>query len=147
MSEINKYKPGVPKKTLLFIAAVVWTVAGSILLFRGFIAIPAFHHLLVETIIGLTGGIIFYILVFDRVSKKHINRILKLGHDKPCMFAFFDTKSYLLMIIMIGTSIMIRKLHLVNEEYIFTFFIAMGVPLVLSAIRFYITGFKYKIQQ
>lgn len=146
MSEINKYKPGVPKKSLLFIAAVAWTVAGSILLFRGFVAIPAFHHLFPETIIGLMGGIIFYILVFNRVSKKHISRILNLSNDKPCMFAFFDAKSYLLMIIMISTSIMIRKLHVVNEEYVFTFFIAMGVPLVFSAIRFYLAGFKYKTQ-
>jgi hypothetical protein len=146
MQESNKYKPGVPKRTLLFVAAAVWTIAGSILLIRGFIVIPAYHHIILESMIGLCCGVIFYLLMFLKVSKKHITRILNLTADKPCMFAFFDVRSYVLMFFMISAGITVRKFKLIDEEYIYTFFITMGIPLLLSAVRFLIAGIKFKAQ-
>ena len=83
-SFFQKYKPGVPKRYLLFFAAFIWTFAGGMLLFRGFY----FLSNLSETIwsysfVSILAGLIFYILVFSHVSLKHSLRIVNLSEERP----------------------------------------------------------------
>lgn len=138
--------PRVPKNYLLLIAALVWTFAGGMLLFRGYIFSLAFPDNMALKIIGcMIIGIVFFILLFQKISRKHVNRILNLPIDHPCLFSFFNLKSYLMMAFMISGGIMLRKSGIISPEYLALIYMTMGIPLLVSSGRFYYT-FSGKIR-
>lgn len=142
---LEKIKPGVPKRTLLLIAGCAWSIAGGILISRSLIHLIGVNHLLaMELGIGIVFGSFFYLLLFARISKKHITRINLIEIDNPCFFSFFNFRSYLLMAIMISGGITLRLSGLVNPEIIYTFFLCMGIPLLVSAWRFFFSYVKNK---
>jgi uncharacterized membrane protein YedE/YeeE len=142
---LEKIKPGVQKRTLLLIAGCAWSIAGGILIFRSLLhLIGVNHHLVMETGIGIVFGSLFYLLLFARISKKHITRITLIKIDNPCFFSFFNFRSYLLMTIMISGGITLRLSGLVNAEIIYSFFLCMGIPLLVSAWRFFYSYAKNK---
>jgi quinol-cytochrome oxidoreductase complex cytochrome b subunit len=147
MSLAQKLKPGVKKRTLLFVAGCAWTIAGGMLITRALLALIAIQHLLlIEIIIGIIAGACFYIFMFTRISKKHITRISLIKVDYPCFFSFFNLRSYILMSVMISGGILLRKSNIIAPEYLYTFYLAMGIPLLLSAFRFFKAGVKNVIQ-
>ena len=142
---LEKIKPGVQKRTLLMIAGCAWSIAGGILISRSLIHLIGVNHLLaMELGIGIVFGSFFYLLLFARISKKHITRINLIEIDNPCFFSFFNFRSYLLMAIMISGGITLRLSGLVNPEIIYTFFLCMGIPLLVSAWRFFYSYAKNK---
>lgn len=138
-------KPGIPKRYLLFVAAFMWTFAGGMLLFRGFSMLRfGSIGILTEESVGIIAGIAFYIFMFSKISLKHITRILNLQIDKPCLFSFFNWRSYFMMTLMISLGITLRLTGIVPIQYLSLFYVAMGTPLFMSAFRFYYHGFKYR---
>jgi hypothetical protein len=145
MNFFERVKPAVRKRNLLLIAGCAWTIAGGILITRSLIhLIGVNHYLALEIGAGILFGILFYLLLFARISKKHITRILLIRIDNPCFFSFFNFRSYLLMAIMISGGITLRLSGLINQEYIYTFFLTMGIPLLVSAYRFFYSFIKNK---
>jgi uncharacterized membrane protein YedE/YeeE len=145
MKFLEKIKPGVKKRTLLLIAGCAWSIAGGILIYRSLsYLISVNHHLAMEIGTGIVFGSLFYLLLFARISKKHITRINLIEIDNPCFFSFFNFRSYLLMAIMISGGITLRLSGLVNPEIIYTFFLCMGIPLLVSAWRFFYSYVKNK---
>ena len=145
MKFLEKIKPGVKKRTLLLIAGCAWSIAGGILISRSLShLISVNHHLAIEIGTGIVFGSLFYLLLFARISKKHITRINLIEIDNPCFFSFFNFRSYLLMAIMISGGITLRLSGLVNPEIIYTFFLCMGIPLLVSAWRFFYSYTKNK---
>ena len=144
MGFFESIKPKLPKRYLLFIAGVVWTFAGGMLLTKGIGLLSAeLHYLWIKLVIATVGGIAFYLLLFSKISLKHAKRILGLKHEFPCLFSFFNFTSYGLMAVMISGGILIRKTGIISPEYLPVFYITMGIPLFLSAIRFYNYGIRY----
>ena len=142
---LQKYKPGVSKRTLLLIAGCVWTMAGGILISRAFLELWSIHNYLwAELLIGIVLGTIFYLFLFARISKKHITRIKLITIDNPCFFSFFNFRSYVMMTIMITTGIVLRKLDIINHKILYTFYLTMGIPLLISAFRFFLKWKKDK---
>jgi len=142
---LQKYKPGVSRRTLLLIAGCVWTLAGGILISRGLIKlITSNHFLFLEFLFGFLFGIGFYLLLFARISAKHIKRIAMIKIEDPCVFSFFNFRSYLMMAIMITGGIGLRKLNVINPDILYSFFLAMGIPLLISACRFFYSWVKNK---
>jgi hypothetical protein len=140
----QRLKPRIPKRYLLFVAAFVWTFAGGMLFFRGFsmlILYPAF--LFLKILISIMLGLIFYFVLFAKISLKHTRRILKMEIERPCFFSFFNFRSYLMMAAMITMGIALRTTSIIPLEYLSAFYVTMGVPLSLSAIRFYYNGIFY----
>ena len=115
------------------------------LMFRGFKMLGSTHGLLwLKVIIVLTVGIIFYRKLFYRLSIKHTHRILDMKEAKPCLFSFFNIRSYLMMGLMISMGITLRKTGWVAPGYLSFLYLTMSVPLILSSLRFYYAGFYYK---
>ncbi len=138
MKFLEKIKPGVSRRTLLLIAGCAWSIAGGILLLRSLLfLINVNDHLAAEISIGIVSGSLFYILLFARISKKHIMRINLIRIDNPCFFSFFNFRSYLIMVIMISGGISLRLSGLVNPRIYYTFLFCMGIPLLFSAWRFF----------
>jgi len=140
-------KPGIPKKYLLLVAAMVWTFAGGILLYRGF-SILKFTSAQIEfeETGCLLAGIVFYRFMFSRISLKHINRILQLKIERPCFFSFFNWRSYFMMSLMMTVGITLRLTGIIPITWLSLFYISMGTPLFISAIRFYIYAVKNILQ-
>lgn len=142
------FKPGIPKQYLLFTAAFVWTIAGCMLLFRGFSVLKfSSSEIIIEEFLSLLAGIIFYKFLFSKISFKHIHRILNIQIERPCFFSFFNWRSYFLMTIMITFGVTLRLSGIVPLNYLSLFYVAMGIPLFISAIRFYYHAFKNRKHQ
>jgi hypothetical protein len=142
MDLLQTLKPSIPKRYLLLVAALVWTFAGGMLLFKGIALFFKYPELLVLKIsISVIGGGLFYLLLFSKISNKHIKRILNIEIDSPCFFSFFNVRSYVLMTIMIGSGILLKKFGVISPEYLSIIDVTMGMPLFLSAFRFYTYGF------
>ncbi|MCX6288007.1 MAG: hypothetical protein NTY96_12920 [Bacteroidetes bacterium] len=138
MSLTQKFKPSVSRHNLLFIAGLAWTTAGGILMWRGLdYEMKHSAHLWLNILIGIIIGVPFYIILFARISRKHIKRIWGLSIPYPCAFSFFNFRSYIMMMLMITTGVLLRKFDVINKEYLFTFYIGMAFPLLISAFRFY----------
>jgi hypothetical protein len=133
-----KFKPAVSKHNLLFMAGIAWSIAGAILSGRGLSWVIRFGNLPGLRIAGaLVFGFIFYVLLFAKISRMHIKRIHGLNIPYPCAFSFFNIRGYVMMTMMIGSGIMLRHNDAVNMDWLFTFYITMGIPLLISAGRFF----------
>ena len=147
-SIFTRLKPGIPKQSLLFVAGIVWTFAGGMLLYRGstlLIQHPA--NLWIKLIFSVTAGGLFYYFLFDKISSRHTARIKSLPHERPCIFSFFNRKSYLMMALMIAMGTGLRMSGLVHPEYLSLLYITMGIPLTVSAFRFYFNGLFFEKKQ
>jgi hypothetical protein len=144
MNFIGLIKPKATKRVLLFVAAVVWTFAGGMLLMRSISMFGTIrNYFWIKIAFSVIGGLIFYLVLFSKISVKHVNRILNLKNDRPSVFSFFNLKSYILMTLMITMGITLRKSGIVRPEYLAIVYLTMGIPLLLSAIRFYYRGIYY----
>ena len=141
---LQQLTPRISRRSLVFIAALVWTLAGGMLLTRGILMMeidPDF--LLIRIAISLIGGTVFYLFLFSKISDKHVNRILHLEIERPCAFSFFNFRSYLMMTLMISLGIFLRKSGIVSPFYLSVLYVTMGIPLFVSAFRFYYFGIYY----
>jgi hypothetical protein len=135
----------VSRRFLLFTAAFVWTFAAFMLLSRGIsLSYNIKSSFWLKIIISLSAGGLFYLLLFSKISRKHISRIINLKNDNSCLFSFFSIRSYILMIIMITSGILLRRSGIIKPEYLALGYITMGIPLMVSAFRFYYHGINYR---
>ncbi|MEI8201647.1 MAG: hypothetical protein WCH34_01455 [Bacteroidota bacterium] len=145
MNIVRTITPRIPKRYLLFIAAVVWTFAGGMLLFKGItLLISNLEFIWIILPASIIGGSLFYMLLFAKISLKHTKRIINLKIEKPCLFSFFNIRSYVMMTLMITMGILLRRSGWVSTEYFSIIDITMGIPLFLSAFRFYYYGMFYR---
>ncbi|PKP53349.1 MAG: hypothetical protein CVT92_04885 [Bacteroidetes bacterium HGW-Bacteroidetes-1] len=141
---IQALKPKTSKRYLLFLAAFFWSYAGGMLIFKSLMILP--HNMsfpFLRMTASILAGLLFYRFVFSKISKKHVMRITHLSNNSPCLFSFFNVKSYVLMTIMIFSGLALRKSGLVPAVYLSMFYLAMGIPLLLSSFRFYYSGIHY----
>ena len=144
---LQTLKPGVPKPVLIALGAALWGFAAYRILKMGFIFIErhALHHFL-NYLIGIAGFVPFFLLVFRKVSLKYITRIKNLPQSRPCMFAFFDLRGYIMMTFMITMGILFSHLKLIPEIYKGTFFISLGLSLLASSVFYIIEGVQFVMQ-
>jgi len=144
MNLLKSLKFSVTKRTLLFEAAVIWTFAGVMLLSRGRSMLEASSGFSWLKVIGcICGGLIFFVLVFLKISRKHVNRIINLHGDRHQFYEFFNLRSYLMMIGMISLGVFLRKTSIVPLASLSLAYITMGIPLLFSSFRFYHRWFYY----
>ncbi len=138
-------KPGVPKRWLFFMAALVWAYAAYRVLKMALKFAPQSSlPLWVVVALGLIGFVIFFKLVFLRVSEKHIHRISSMEQKKPCLFAFFGWESYLLIVVMVSMGIFFARMEIIPLSLQGIFYIALGSSLLTSAFMFFNAGIHYK---
>ena len=143
---IQKLKTGVPKTVLIAIGASIWGFAAFRILQMGFLYIEehALHHS-VNYLIGIAGFIPFFLLVFRKVSLRYVTRIINLSDQRPCMFAFFDLRGYIMMSLMISLGIAVSHLKIIPEIYKGTFFISLGLSLLASSVFYIVEGVQFVI--
>jgi len=141
---LTNFVPRVSKHYLLLVAAMVWTLAGGMLLFRGFAVTHIQEpHWTLKIAFCIVGGFLFYKVMFDRISAKHVIRIKSMATERPVIFSFFNLKSYLMMFSMITMGVTLRLTGLVVPVHLAFVYVTMGIPLLMSSFRFYYTFFKF----
>jgi hypothetical protein len=145
MNLLQTLKPSIPRRYLLFVAGVVWTFAGGMLLYKGISLFRLYRDfLLLKITFSAIGGGLFYLLLFSKISLKHAWRIINLKNENPCFFAFFNIRSYIMMAVMISSGVILKKTGIVSPEYLSVLDVTMGIPLFLSALRFYYYEIFYR---
>ena len=107
----------VKRNTLLFLAALVWGIAGANILRIGLAAYPAYLTLW-NTLLSVLVFAVFQQAVFGKLVKKHTARIGAYPDERLFFLRFFDRKSFVIMAVMITGGI------------------GLGASLLLAGLRF-----------
>ena len=125
------------KRALLCIAFLVWLFAGAMLFYKALrMSDPSEGLFVLKLIVSLLGGLLFFLILFRKISSKHIRRILGLKGDRQFFLAFFNLRSYFMMGLMIALGVFLRRSHLIPASYLFPVYVTMAIPLLLSSLRF-----------
>ena len=92
--------------TLLLLACLVWTAAGANILRIGLAAYPG-HLTALNLLLSATVFLLFQLLIFGRLVKKHTTRITGYGQERQFFLKFFDRKSFAIMAFMMTGSILL----------------------------------------
>ena len=132
----EKYKPAVPRKTLLAIAGLMWCGVGIML------TSMAYHWLKDYTgnpwffaVPGFAAALVIHHFGFLKIVDKNLGRIARLP-GKPCVFSFISWKSYLIIIIMVTLGITLRHSP-IPKPYLSVIYLGIGLSLFLSSIRYF----------
>jgi len=126
------FKPGVKKRTHLLLAAILWTAVGILLLTRGayrIVHVEDYASLIVVT--ALIAGTLKSYYVLDRSARRSISRILTFD-DGTCLGAVYSIKTWLLVVAMMGTGIILRHSSLPQGLLCFIYF-TIGWGLLFSS--------------
>jgi hypothetical protein len=134
--EIEKWKPGVPKSTLLLIAGVMWIMVGILLdgLAYSWLRSERRDYALLALIVGFVCSLVIHHFGFLRIVDKNLGRILPM-EGRRCIFSFMSWKSYLLIIIMSLMGILLRH-SLIPKLYLAVLYTGIGTALILSSVRY-----------
>lgn len=129
----------VKKLTLLLLASVVWIIAGFNVLKIG-IETYANYLSVINFLLSILVFLLFWFMVFHKLTLKHTERISNYTEDRQFIFNFFDLKSFLIMAVMITGGLIIRKFNLLPDRFIAVFYTGLGSALFLAGVLF---GYNY----
>ena len=127
----------VPKNILILIAGMVWCVAGAMV---SGVGLPllwnlGFTRLILYPLAGVI-FLIFYFLIFSRLVNKHTERIRERPEQRLPFWNFFDTSSYVVMVIMMAGGMWLRLAHILPNWIIAFFYSGLGIALFSCGVRF-----------
>lgn len=123
-------KPGVPRSVHLFTAPFLWTTIGAALVYRGWGWLQPGKGLWLLMVAGLLGTG-KSLLVLDKVARRSLDRIIRF-QDGTCLGAVFSWQSWLLVLLMMLTGLLLRTLTQPGP-CIGTLYCAIGWSLCLSS--------------
>ena len=136
----------VKKQNLLLLACIVWMIAGFNVLRIG-LETYAEYRMIINYAITLMVFLVFWFMVFHKLTIKHTKRIHEFEEELQLFYKFFDLKSFLIMAFMISFGIIIRKFRLLPDRFIAVFYTGLGAALFMAGVLFtwnYIKIFKKK---
>jgi len=132
------------QKYLLLIAGVVWSLAGSMVMKTGFPFVLQAEHVAWVLLGSIMVFLVFYLRIFSKLVYKHEHRIRSYDRERVPFWLFFDLKSYLFVLVMMGGGILLRKLELIPHWFIAFFYSGLGIALFACGIRFIVRFFRYE---
>jgi hypothetical protein len=129
---IERYKPGVSKSVLLFIAGLLWVMVGIMLnsMAYSWLRNERLGHALLAAAIGFVGSLFIHHFGFLRIVNRNLDRILPM-EGKRCVFSFMPWKSYVLVAVMITMGVLLRHSS-IPKLYLSVLYIGIGTALILS---------------
>jgi hypothetical protein len=124
-------------KMLILAAAVVWLAAGMSVASVGLTS--ATDPWTAVMALASLGVYVLFLVMFLRISQKHIRRIRGYTEDLVNLFNFFDAQSYIILAVMIGLGAAIRISGLVPDFAIALFYSGLGFALVTAAVYYVVT--------
>ena len=132
------------KKSLLLIAGAVWSMAGIMVMKTGFPFVLESEHVSWDLLGGIIVFLVFYLRIFSKLVYRHEHRIRQYASERLPFRLFFDLKSYLFVVVMMGGGILLRKLDLIPHWFIAFFYSGLGIALFACGIRFIVRFFRYE---
>jgi hypothetical protein len=129
------------KKNLLIVAGAVWLIAGINVLRIGILTYQDYHSI-VNYLLSVVVFLLFHFMVFSKLVKKHTARMLGYEREKQPVYRFLDLKAFMIMVVMIGGGILIRRFELLPLHFIAVFYTGLGTALTLAGILFLVQRFK-----
>ena len=125
----------IKKNSLLFLAGLVWSIAGYNVLNIGY---QAYKENLSIILVTLSVAIFFLFknMIFGNMVEKHTKRITEYSNDKQWFWKFFDMKSFAIMAFMMSFGIIVRVNNLAPESFIAFFYTGLGSALLFSGLKF-----------
>jgi hypothetical protein len=135
-SEIEKWKPGVPKSSLLLIAGIIWLGIGAMMdgMAYSWIRTRDLKEVLSVSATGFVLALFIHHFGFLRLVDKNLGRILPMK-GRRCVFSFMPWKSYGLIGIMIIMGSLLRHSP-IPKIYLAVVYMAIGTALILSSVRY-----------
>ena len=133
----------IKNKYLLLIAAIVWLIAGFNVLKIG-VETYINYVTVINLLLSLAVFLVFWIMVFSKLVKKHTLRISSYESEKQWFYLFFDLKSFIIMAIMMTTGIIIRYYALLPDVFIAVFYTGLGSALALAGILFMVNFMRFE---
>lgn len=140
--DYTKLKPAVPKRWLMLVAGLLWSVVGLALCrvaYKWFMTVGTLPGLFMAI-----GAVLLSVVVarfgFSRIAQNNIDR-LRLLSDRSCLFAFQAWKSYLIIAIMITMGFILRHSP-VPRQYLAVIYMTIGGALFLSSFHYYRTAWR-----
>jgi len=127
---LTKFKPGVPRQIHLLLAASLWSIIGIFLMTRGMSWLTTTERLWL-TIPAIIAGSLKSLFILDNSARKGVHRILELA-DGTCLGAVYSIKTWLLVLIMIGSGIILRQSSL-PKELLGSVYMTIGWALFFSS--------------
>lgn len=127
---------------LLLVAGFVWIIAGGNIANIGIGALTHDHLVWWVLVATLVIFVVFHMFVFQKLVKKHAERIRGFEEDKKHILHFFDKKGYIIMAIMMGGGIGLRASGILPEWFIAFFYTGLGAALTVAGISFIVSYVK-----
>ena len=128
----SRYKPGVNRRTHLFLSAVLWTTIGLLLLAKGVSRLSQLDdwQLSLVAIAVLAGSLKAY-FILDKSARLGINRILSFENG-TCLGAVYSVKTWIMVLCMMGMGVILRNSSLPVSLLCFLY-LTIGWALLLSS--------------
>jgi hypothetical protein len=135
--EKRNFKPSIKKNYLFLIAGLMWFCVGVMLISfaRSWLLGYQGNNGLLLAAGGIILGLLTHHFGFLKIVDKNLIRIKPMD-EKPCAFSFMSWKSYLLVIIMISMGVILKNSGL-PKHYLAIVYLAIGLALSLSSIRYF----------
>lgn len=141
---MKEFMPRCSKRSLFIIAAMVWMMAGTMIMKLGYEVILSKPNCwFISGVVALSVFGIFFKFIFRKMAIKHQKRIASYVKEKVCAFAFFDKKGYIIMAFMMTLGIVIRSTSFINPIYWAPFYIGLGTALFGGGVCFMIGWLKW----
>lgn len=125
----------VTRNTLLLLACLVWSAAGSNILRIGLLAYPAYLST-PNILLSIFVFALFQRFVFGPLVKKHTARINAYQEERCFFLRFFDRKSFVIMAVMMAGGLFLRASRLAPDVFIAVFYTGLGASLLLAGLLF-----------
>jgi hypothetical protein len=136
---LARFKPGVPRRMHIMLAASLWTGIGIMLMVRGIIwLIGAERSWLVFP--ALVIGTVKSIMVLDKTARRSLDRILRLA-DGTCLGAVYSVKTWMVVSLMMIAGYGLR--HSSLPVYLLGFlYMIIGWALFMSSRHAWICWYR-----
>ena len=141
---MGRYIPKVSRKALLLISGFAW-LGTSIVLISNVVynILPDDTRLIFKLAICFPIGLVLYFLIFNRVPRRYIERIINLEVKKTWFFAIMGVRGYIVLIVMAFLTFGLLLYRAIDPDYVFTFQSIMCIPILISALLFFKAWKKY----
>ena len=126
----------IEKQNLLVVAALVWIAAGINILHIGIEAYTEGYVTVLNGMLSLVVGLLFWFGAFYRLTKKHTNRIAEFEEPQQYFWCFFDVRSFAIMAVMMTGGIALRVSGVAPSVFIAVFYTGLGAALTLAGVLF-----------
>ncbi len=132
-----QWKPKVHRHVLLALAGGMWTGVGVMLIGRAAVWLSGKSYGTVYLIAGVSAllAVAAYYFGFTKTVEKNIRRLCGLP-ERAWVFAFNSPKGYVMILLMIGLGMTLRRSPMPREILAFIYII-MGGSLFLASFHFY----------